>query len=269
MLTDAPLAALFDQGLLKTVTESLITSLLLLFVLVIGFLRGKLLEKIYVHIQTQIRISSVLRPETAAGHARINERLFGLLNELRAMRICVFQFHNGEQFMLSNHAWKLSCSHEVLRPGVDATQKKNVHLYISTVADVVGPMLDSSCQVPGAEQRPACAGMSDKCPHAKKGARRVVRFQIADMPCTLAKVLAEEQKVKVLYTVNLVDPLHNTVFGFIGIQFDDLEPAGYEAMERQLCRACLVAEAVEFFLTSDARSVKPVSWFRRLIRRLV
>lgn len=171
--------------------------------------------------------------------------------------------------MLSNHSWKLTCTHEVLRPGIGATQKANTSHLVSSVSDVVAPMLDPLVKVAGAEQRPACVGMTASCPHACKGARRVMRYLTSELPCTLAKILAEEQKVKVFYTINLLEPRTNAVFGFIGIQFDEI-PEDFTEIEDKLCAACVAAEAVEFFLTSEfggcvrkSKTVKSIWPWRR------
>lgn len=260
-----PVVASFGMDLVTKVIENLATSFVLFLVLVVIFLRGKLLEWMYQHVQQRLRMGSVLRPETAVGHSRINERLTRLLNDFQAQRVCVFQFHNGEVFMLSNHMWKASCSHEILRPGAQPARDRNQHNYISSIADLVAPMLDPDIVVPGVQLRPSCCGMAAVCPHAQKGARRVLRVAVQDMAYSHIKMVAEQHGVQYIYTINLLDPKSKAVLGFIMVQFDTPLDEHLADVEEHLCRACVEAEAVEYFLTTDGLTPK-LSWRERLDR---
>lgn len=251
MLPALQSATFFDQGMLKSVLENVISMALLMLVLVLGFLRGKMLEWIYQHVQRTISDEEQhLRPETTTGHNRINESMVDLLVEMNAMRISLFQFKNGDSFSLANHNWKLACTHEALRTGEKPIHRDNACLLVSSMSDMIAPMLDPSVVVRGATRVTGCAARLEDCPLSNHGMRRVIRFETALMPVTLARVLAEEQKASLTYTVNLIHPQKQVVIGFMAIRFDHGDGETMFRIEELLCQACRTAERAEFFLTS-------------------
>jgi hypothetical protein len=62
---------------------------------------------------------------------RITEKISELRTKMRADRIAIFQFHNGEYFNSSNSILKLTMTHEVVREGVSKIIKDFKNILVS------------------------------------------------------------------------------------------------------------------------------------------
>lgn len=216
------------------------------------FFVGKVREAIYQTIQSRIRKTSRLRPATTAGHIEINKMLSRMLDDMKAFRVCIFQFHNGDSFMLSNHSWKVSCTHEILSDGAMPSFEENQSLPVSAISDWIGPIIDADAVVPGVRIRKRCEGCQVTCPMAKAG-HRAVRFDTAQMAISVASAKAKGQGISHSLVVNLVDTSRKATFGFISLHYKDTSDEVVDAMEGDLCRVCEAADKIQFYLTTDFR----------------
>jgi len=243
---------------IKQQLDHLFENLLAIIVFLAGgtalFFVGKIREGIYQALQSRLRKTSRLRPATTAGHLEINRMLETLIDDMQAFRVCIFQFHNGDSFMLSNHSWKVSCTHEVLSPGATPAMQKYQSLPVSAISDWIAPIIDPDANVPGARSRAACCACKDTCPYAGTG-HRVVRFDLADTRMSVASAMSRAQGINHSLTVNLVDPVHNSTFGFISLHYKDTAPETVDALEVGVCQVCEMAEKIQFYLTTDFRAI--------------
>ena len=103
-----------------------------------------------------------------------NRVIYRELTELRALigadRAYVIQFHNGSEFLLSNPVWKLTCTHEVVRPGVTYEAGNMQGLLVSQVSDLISPILLGESDTPGITMSPTCGDCPDnkRCQSAHK-----------------------------------------------------------------------------------------------------
>jgi len=220
-----------------------------LLALVLFFLH-RVRDKLWVHVAAALTRRPIMRPSISAMHRQVQEILCDLQHRFRAFRVLVFQFHNGDVFMMSDHSWKLTCTHECAAPGVLYTIKDNQNILVSSVTDFIEPIVSGAPgKVAGCSGLEVCAVHAQDCALAKKG-HWVLRYDVAQMDETMSKYMAEQQGVGVVYTVNLVSRVRNATFGFIALQFRTLTPDEQVEIEQSICQVCAAAERVQFLLTT-------------------
>ena len=239
--------------------------LILLFVVstVAIFLGQKIKEGIYKSIESKVKKQSSLKPSTAAGHREIQRLLDGLQQKFEALRVCVFQFHNGNSFMLSNHAWKVSCTQESLGSQIRSMIMAYQSLPASSLMDWVDPLLNSDYLPDGVTLVEPCKSeKANTCPFGRIG-HRILRFEPHSMRMSAGQALANEYGIVRSFAVPMIDPQTKAVFGFITLQFGARGPEITPEFEHSLCAMCPVAEQVQFYLTTDFaqyRAVKKRWW---------
>jgi hypothetical protein len=222
------------------------------------FLFGKAREAMFISVQNQLKKNSRLRPGTAFGHQTINQELHDLRKAMAAFRVCVHQFHNGDSFMLSNHSWKVSCTHEIVEPGAGAIFRENQSLPISHISDWVGPIVDNTMSVKGVTSWGAAPSQS------------VILFDVSAMLVSTAKLLAESQGVGYALAVGLFDPSRKSIFGYISIHFQHASDDELKALKVRIPELLELAGRIQFYLTDDFRSFdNKHGVFARLMKFLI
>lgn len=230
------------------------------------FVAAKCREKIFKLVLSLRAKPSTLRPATAKGHRNIQTLLTYLQNDFKALRVGVYQFHNGSSFMCSNHAWKVSMTHEATGPQILPTLMAFQSIPASGMMDWVDPLLNHDYYPDGMSIIDTCqSDAAARCTYGKLG-YRVMHFDIARMRVTVGKVLAQECGVTQMYMVPLCDPQTHAVFGFLALHFGDVFDTMREDVESRLCAICPVAEQIQFYLTTEferyAKDTRP--WWRRV-----
>lgn len=225
----------------------------------VTFLLGKAREAAFVSVHKQLRKASQLRPGTALGHQAVNQELHDLRRDLDVTRVCIHQFHNGDNFMLSNHSWKVSCTHEALDPVARPTFKESQSLPISHLVELVGPVVDTSLTTRGVEvwKAPACGKQ-----HA------TVFYDLSAMEASAIKIQLTEQGTSFLTVVSLVDPGRRVTFGFIALHLQECCDAKRMELRAKLSRLESAADRIQYHLSDDFRAFdRPRGW-RRCFRFL-
>ena len=218
------------------------------------FIFGKIRETMFISVQKKLKKSSRLRPGTAVGHQTINQELHDLLKKLEAFRITICQFHNGDNFMMSNHSWKVSCTHEALDPGARATFMETQSLPISHMSDWVGPVIDTDMKV---------SGVIEFTPSGP-AVQRSVLFNVEAMGMSHAKFLATSQGVGYALSVGLVDSSKKSIFGFMCVQFQDCPAEKLGTLKQDMTGITEVTNRIQYHLTDDFRSFDRKSWSSRI-----
>jgi len=244
--------------LTQTFWESLNAVMLLVAVLVAWFFIFALKrmlscfnDNMVATIRRRLKRESQLRPLTAAGHQQVNELLRKVLNEFSAARVCVFQFHNGDKFMLSNHVWKVSCSHEVLAPEVrplGPAQSQN--LQVGSAIEWVGPVVDPTTLPAGVKRVPVCLDKEATCPAANKG-HVVLHYVINEMDVSVSQALSNDLGIRHAFVINLVEPKSKIPFGFMAVHFGRHDDQQVLEALTKVCFLCPIAQQIQFFLTTD------------------
>ena len=222
------------------------------------FIFGKIREAMFISMQKKLKKSSRLRPGTAVGHQTINQELHDLRRDLEAVRVCVHQFHNGDNFMLSNHSWKVSLTHEALDPVARPTYRESQCLPISHMTEMVGPVVEPELPVKGFE---IWYRSEDRQKH-------VLFYTIDAMDVCASKILAAEQGVVFAVVINLVDPEKKATFGYISVHFQECDADRREELHAKLSTLQETAARIQFYLSDDLRSFDRPGWLGRLWRFL-
>lgn len=179
--------------------------------------------------------------------AKVNHEIYTSLVELRALteadRAYVFRFHNGMEFLPSHPAWKLSCTHEVARPGVSYESGKLQGLLVSLIPNIIGAVLTGTSSALGITI-PQCP----KCPYHVKCLRenkRVVVMQIGDMESSYCKFHLENQNVKTAVLCGITQD--GNVYGIVGLDFCSSSLPNEKILEvsQKVCRA---TEKIQYLL---------------------
>lgn len=186
-------------------------------------------------------------------HKEVNEILQSLRTRFHADRCVIRQFHNGEVFLLSDHSWKVSVTHEIVARGVDYMMKANQNILVSGMNDFVHPIVTGTPDnISGVSRLNMCLEKEATCPMAKRG-HWVMRYDVNSMDVTLGQWLYCQHGVAWMYAVNLVSR-NKTTFGFLSLQFFELSDTDRAEVEAQICALCAAAERVQFLLTNKAPS---------------
>lgn len=226
-------------------------ALLFIFVGILTKLRDRLLKK----IGKQIKSTYTLSSESVKMSRAVEQHLYRLRDLFDAARISVFQFHNGEVFMLADHSWKLTCTHEIVAPGVTHTLKDNQNMLASQLIDLVDPVVTGeTARTPGCHQADFCVKKQGECDIANHG-HQVFLYKVSEMMPSVSKYMLEAQGTGAFYCAPLratgkAEPTAGTAFGFIAVQFrtlSDLEARQVESAG-SLCRLCAAVADIQFLL---------------------
>jgi hypothetical protein len=120
--------------------ESVLLGILTTVLGIIGTLSAIWL-KYYLERKAKSRECVVQR--TVDEDSEILDRLDELKNEIGADRISIFSFHNGGEYYSGRSMQKLSCSYEVVRPGIARHQMRLQHIPVSACLTTVRNLVEN------------------------------------------------------------------------------------------------------------------------------
>lgn len=181
---------------------------------------------------------------------KIETELLTLRLAMNADRINIYQFHNGSEFLLGGSIFKLICSHEVARDGLQFDSLKINSTLVSTIMDYVNPVMGSEESYPGVKRISWCRKTKDAnlC-ELKPEALRVVEFRLSDMKFSNFKYIMGTQGTVVMYAVLLTDAKTGNPLGILNIQFID-DDADVSAVQSKVCDLCLSISKLQYLLTT-------------------
>lgn len=229
---------------LGSLSDAVVGGLILFLIATVVFLSGKVRDALYTALIRSAKRGSKLGAPTAAGHLEISRLLNVLREQFNPIRVCVYQFHNGDHFALANHAWKLSCTHEILHEETVSRLKDNQNMPASALIEMVEPLLNPNTNITGVQQ----------CLTGPNG-HRVLHYTVGSMPMCVAQAQANEQGVHHAFVVTMLDSRRgNSTIGYITLQFQELSDLQIDSIGLNLSALCPVAEKVGFYLTTDFKS---------------
>lgn len=195
-------------------------------------------------------LEGCLGPKEAEQNREIYTELVGLRAVADADRAYVFRFHNGMEFLPSHPAWKLSCTHEVVKHGVTYESAKLQGVLVSLIPNIVNPVLTGSSSMTGITV-PECP----ECPFQQKCLRenkRVVVILVDEMENSFCKFHLEGQNVKTVIMCGIA--FGGNVFGLVGVDFCGmaLPPDRVREVSQRVCRA---TDRIQFLLQFKKSSV--------------
>ena len=171
------------------------------------------------------------------------------LVELRALvdsdRAYVLRFHNGTEFLPDNPVWKVTCTHEVVRPGVSYESANLQGLIVSRIHNLVDPLVNGESKYKGVSVADcnACA-LKVKCDRENK---HVVVVQVGDLEGSFSKFLLDGQNIKTVVQAGVVGT-RGRVFGIVGVDFCDAKLSDQEELRLTVEKVCRSAEKIQYYL---------------------
>ena len=179
--------------------------------------------------------------------AEKNNVIFNELVELRAVteadRVFVFRFHNGTEFLPSNPAWKFSCTHEVVKPGVSYEAPNLQGMLVSLIFNIIGVVLTGSSDLTGIAVKDC-----SNCPHNQKCIeenKRIVIIQTEDMNNSYCLHHLESQNIKTSVLCGIARK--GNVYGLVGIDFCG-KSVDHEEVLRVAEKLCRTTDNIQFQL---------------------
>ena len=160
---------------------------------------------------------------TIENYQQVHAMLIETCNEFNAESVCLHQFHNGQIFASNNPIWKISCSHEYCKPGLQTSAEMLQNVPASSVALVLSS-IDKGAELQGVDVvKCECKGVLD-CSNQYKFIAQFNIEQMPDFPLKRIRTLCG-------YEHSLVVPVHKNghIIGFLEIltRFDlpfDMSP---------------------------------------------
>lgn len=196
----------------------------------------------------------VLDEKTVQAYINIKEELGHLRDFAGAARVSVYQFHNGDNFTLSNPIFKLTCSHESVRKGLAFDSDVIKRILVSSFMDYVAPLMDPSHAIPGAAEIDGCPKMGDpKICKILDTPLHMVHYLIDDMPYSQFKYTMEQQGVISMYSIMLRSGKNKSPLGIINIQYQN-EADHDSFIKTNICDICDIATRIQYLLDEAKRS---------------
>jgi hypothetical protein len=180
--------------------------------------------------------------------AEQNREIYRELVELRAVinadRVYILRFHNGTEFLPSHPAWRISCTHEVVKHGVTYESARLQGIFVSRIPNIINPLLTGTSSAPG-----VFAMQCSQCPFQRKCVqenKHIVLIQVDELNGSYCRFHLENQNVKTALFCGL--NINGNVFGLAGIDYCDSKVSQPEAIQDIAQQLCRVAERLRFHL---------------------
>lgn len=194
--------------------------------------------------------------EESLKHKRVQEIVQHLLDSFDAIRVMLFQFHNGDVYLLGSHTWKSTCTYEVAKTGTTYVSAQNSNLLASRIVDMVEPMLSGDAlEARGVRRVQSCP--TPRTCLMPANSHWIIHHEVQNMAMCMFRFLCEEQGVEHVYSVNLVHGDMKAGIGYISLQFGKLSPDEQLEIESKLCLMCTAAEQAQFLLQDNSGRIKP------------
>ena len=95
------------------------------------------------YLDSRKKQSECIIDRTIKEDSEIITKLENIKDEIGADRVSVFSFHNGGEYYSGKSMQKLSCSYEVVRPGVSRTQLEMQNIPVSACLTTLQPLMEN------------------------------------------------------------------------------------------------------------------------------
>ena len=94
-------------------------------------------------LESRKKSTECIIDRTIKEDTEIITKLEDVKNEIGADRVSVFSFHNGGEYYSGKSMQKLSCSYEVVTPGVSRTQLDMQNIPVSACLTTLQPLMEN------------------------------------------------------------------------------------------------------------------------------
>lgn len=141
----------------------------------------------------------------------IQHELTALQVVSEASRAAVWQFHNGERFLLANPMFKVKSAHESCRNGIMYNSRVMDSVLVSNVLDLVAPVMGDNRKVEG------CSTVK-QAKDAPQHKHKLFRFDIDSMQTSNFKSMMTTLGVETMFVTILSDAADNPI-GMLVVQY--------------------------------------------------
>lgn len=148
-----------------------------------------------------------------SGQSSINRQIYNELIAIKTLanadRVYVMRFHNGTEFLPSQPVWKMSCTHEVVAPGITYESPRNQNLLVSLLSEVVSPLMLGNNETTGV--------LNIQLHEHHPQGQNIIRINVSELDENYCKMFLVNQHIhqSIMFAIN-----HNeNTIGFIGIDF--------------------------------------------------
>jgi hypothetical protein len=236
--------------ILTTVASFMGLCILLGLILLVGNLRAWLVRRVVEAVKQSGRLSR----EIVQMNLEVEVRLRRLLDKFQAARVGVWQFHNGEVFMLASHSWKITQTYEAVAAGVQKS-KAHANLLVSQMSDFVAPVISGEVDgVAGCDLLECAPEACKRCVRFKT-CPKIFVFDTRLMEPSMTRMLFEGDGVYRSYVVPLFSVTRKgtdrTIIGLIALQYGPLSSTNFEAIELEMPTLCEIAGSIQFILSTS------------------
>jgi len=185
------------------------------------------------------------------GEARTSQQIYTELVELRALtsadRAMVLRFHNGMEFLPSNPVWKLTCTHEFAKNGVEYCAGDYQAVLASRTIRMVGTLLTGESDDDGVRVARECLSC-DNAQSCVAGNRRMVVMQFDEMSAGFEKFVLQENNVKTALVCGMT--FEGKVVGFVMLHFCDAKLDTEEGLREAIRTLCESSNRIQYLIGS-------------------
>jgi hypothetical protein len=207
--------------------------------------RNKMLDALRTAVTRDTNTPYILRASLEEMQ-RVNTHVESLLYTMKADRVCVFQFLNGQTFALADHAWKVTCTVERHLLTAHPIAGNNQGVHVSLLSDFLAPLLLPDVTGPGVTRIPVCA-QAGACQDNFGGMRKALRFDMDAMPRSRVTSDAGQGNVRVMLAVPLLHKQMRQAIGFLVLQYE-ADDGRADVAQESMCLVCRSAGDIEELL---------------------
>ena len=185
--------------------------------------------------------------------AQNSQQIYNELVEIRALtsadRSFVLRFHNGIEFLPSNPVWKLTCTHEFAKQGVEYCAGDYQAVLASRMIKIVGTLLTGESDDDGVRISRECT----TCPDANAcdgGNRRLIVVQVDEMSNGFERFTLHEQNVKTALVCGVT--FEGQVMGIVGLHFCGEKLDDEEGLATAIKTLCESSQRIQYLLGSNS-----------------
>lgn len=183
------------------------------------------------------------------GEAKNSQQIYTELVEVRALtsadRAMVLRFHNGMEFLPSNPVWKLTCTHEFAKQGVEYRAGDYQAVLASRMIKMVGTILTGESDDAGVRVALECGSCSETnvC---EAGNRRMVVIQLDEMEQGFEHFTFQDQNVKTVLACGMT--FNGQVVGFVMLHFCDAKLETEQGLGSAIKTLCESTQRIQFLI---------------------
>lgn len=186
----------------------------------------------------------VMTEEDVKMYTEIFTMLENLLTTLDCTRVSVLQYHNGDNFSLSNPMFKLSVTYEAIANGIAPTVKELSDISVSTIPSFFQPLFLPDSHIPGVKEEKFCS-KADGC-QLRELPFKLISYTQNKLKLGPVRLTMERFGVEKMYACSLITPT-GALIGALVIHYRESEGAD-ASVKKHICEICKTQQYLQTIL---------------------